>query len=600
MAAIASAASGNFSAGATWVGGIAPAPGDTVVVNAAHAVTFDVDAVIGSAPATGGTAALAANGAVTVAAGKVLEVAGDVIVGNVPLTFQAGSSLLSNPASGVIYLLTVGTVAGQTATRLVCNGTSGAHVTIRKKAGALGTFQGTTVPVSRGGKMTATFTDFIGLGTASSRAWTWSPTGSEVFITDDCTMNACGEWALSTGVSSTTSNRFRRSRWLSSVGTINMTLTGSTVATAGERILDRCSFDKIVVANVVGFLATENRFSQLSGGSTGPDWAAGSRDNIIISTGQVTLGNSALNSRWYVVLDSASNPHFIGASITRSQVFDQIIMECPNAAGPTDGDGLIVPNPTSPRTYTFTRCYMLPNVNGRSPGKLVAALGNANDSIIVEHCTAVLGGSTEQGVGVGETYNGYVGMLASMKSNLMYRTAGGAGYFLTRLGGSQQDIAVASTVDYNAGWGMSPGTDGNGVNALSGVGNFFSVSGMHQTHGITLAADPFVDKARNLAKWGLSKGGTGTYADARDNLFALTAGWNVADLIDYVIAGFQVTDIALKDAGHDGVTIGASDFSGSKSAALTGTAAAAIVEANVVAGGKQIVLTLTNETFIPI
>ena len=46
MAVITSAASGDFSAGATWVGGVVPGAADDVVIGAAHVVILDVDATI--------------------------------------------------------------------------------------------------------------------------------------------------------------------------------------------------------------------------------------------------------------------------------------------------------------------------------------------------------------------------------------------------------------------------------------------------------------------------------------------------------------------------------------------------------------------------
>lgn len=72
----------------------------------------------------------------------------------------------------------------------------------------------------------------------------------------------------------------------------------------------------------------------------------------------------------------------------------------------------------------------------------------------------------------------------------------------------------------------------------------------------------FVDETRNLASWDASLGGPGTAANAitemlKYNSSSFNSNYTIANAIAYVQAGFAPKETQLKDAGHDGVTIGA-------------------------------------------
>jgi hypothetical protein len=136
MTQILTAANGNWSAPATWVGGVVPSAGSNVVIN--HLVTMDVSQTLGTSPGSclsgGGTSASqtvpavlingyggyggsagnvnfsSSNGLLTVASGVTLTARGDVVCNVGGLTLNAGANLFfdtSLSAAGTMYLLEV-------------------------------------------------------------------------------------------------------------------------------------------------------------------------------------------------------------------------------------------------------------------------------------------------------------------------------------------------------------------------------------------------------------------------------------------------------------------------------------------------------------
>src|SRR5258706_1124210 len=93
MAAITTAAAGNWSVTGTWTGGVVPGNGDTITLN--HAVTCNDNRTIGVSPIAGAaTAAIVANSNLTIATGARLTCRGDVKLNaaNVQVVLSSGAA----------------------------------------------------------------------------------------------------------------------------------------------------------------------------------------------------------------------------------------------------------------------------------------------------------------------------------------------------------------------------------------------------------------------------------------------------------------------------------------------------------------------------
>lgn len=118
-----------------------------------------------------------------------------------------------------------------------------------------------------------------------------------------------------------------------------------------------------------------------------------------------------------------------------------------------------------------------------------------------------------------------------------------------------------TTADYNATYNGYVGTDGRGYN--SGISVFTLFSSAPGTHDITLSSMPFVDPTRNIGTWAIAKGQalpSDSYNTRVTAAYAYIKGSpsvRIKDLVRYVKAGWSVKRISLKNAGHDGATIGA-------------------------------------------
>jgi len=235
-------------------------------------------------------------------------------------------------------------------------------------------------------------------------------------------------------------------------------------------------------------------------------------------------------------------------------------------------------------------------------------------SITINHNTIHTVAQVETGIGVGENDLGYAGEITSLKSNLFWTNSSQtAGYKLVRQESTtKQDYVLATNADYNWGWNLGDGSDGNGYNSALSGNDMFS-TGTPDAHGST--GDPqFVDSSRNLPTYdieGLGNSAGTAWADATsytigDVVSAQTADYysntiinyrcitahtsasghatngqpgvasswrtnwefmslyrlredtsRIATLIDWVAAGFTPTNAALRGTAHDDGDIGA-------------------------------------------
>lgn len=561
---------GNWSTPATW-GGTAPVPGDTVQINVA--VTLDVNADIGTSGAAGSVAGtVAATGKLTIADGKTLTVRGDLVVtgtsaaplSNVRIEMGAGSVLVFDgtaASAGVQYRFWVGAASSQPALLRV-RGTQASHAVIKSNVagGALPAYQaGILINQSN---IDAEWLDFIDFGDATQNAWKpyMGSNANNYVRMVDCTFTRCGKLGFGTSIVGGTTFDLTRVKWYSTVATRTLTMTGTAAIGAGVRRLVGCCFDLEVELYSKDFTIEscvfERRFLTLNGATP---WASFKNNFFrnITSSGMSGAAGDMLDC-FYLEDSGTTNPHgpFLLVGYDAPWTVDGLIIESVTGGA---GDFLVGTNPGTPRLTTIKNCILLPSdpsvlgSGSYAAGKLMALLGGANMTVSNTHNTVVVSDGGETGNNVGETYAGHAGMISEFKSNLIWRpTPGTAGYKLTRIANTVQDIVAAANADYNWGWNLAAGNAGNGYHAAVTTTPMFS-TGTPDVHGGN--GDPqFVDWTRNLEKWAVTRGSTATTDANRraDGIAFLKADPTlIADLIAYVRAGFAPTNPAMEGAAHD-------------------------------------------------
>jgi hypothetical protein len=606
MAAITSAQAGNWSATATWTGGVVPGNGDSVTIN--HAVVADQNLTIGTGGVAGTTdvTIATASGKLTIAPGVTFVYKGDILTTGtfasvtVVLEVQAGATMRADTTGGR-RKIQLGNALNHR-NKILMQGTAGARVTMDATGGStwylLGNNNRTVV--------NAYYTDFKSMYDGTKYAYDWAGFGSsatDFFIVDRCT-------------------------WDAACGVIGRTESALTTVTTGLSITN-CRFENAAFATyclamsggVLGRKINGNVFMRPVWFSASTDLEFGTlaqpnylhmRPNIFPSSlasfkcffrfgvGESTDPSSNTSDISDIVLffDGSStwagsptitNPHgwnMAAAAVGNTQSIQRNLFL---SAG-VDGSGDIVLSPSSAPAansiYAIANNLSIPDMLDatRHPGRLTGFTpATANMHLYIRHNTLHCNeGVSEAGVfNIGETSNGTAGFVRQYRSNLAYALQGSHARLMT-----QQNSGTIAGYCQGTDASEDPCVSHNGI--MNVASSAFTISGggtpISNAYGVVAAsirnsagvntaptndvsADPeFVDPSRNLITWIRTKQASAgsNVADIAAALTYLQAHWFdgsathvLYEMKSWIEAGFAPTNTVYRDAGHDGVTIGA-------------------------------------------
>ncbi len=562
MAAKTTAQAGDWNTGATWTGGIKPSAGDSATLN--HNVTVSTTETVGTSGVAGTVDLTTAAGiTLTIQSGGTLTVSGDTLLTNSSTidvrgggTWRFDSSSSASPGT-TSYVCQIGSAHGGTSV-FKTTGTSGnrAIVTSVLTGGALpGRF--TDGGFLQGGNMTCDFATFTSIGNASTNAFNCSVGAGQTTYFRDCIFDTCGKMGSTFNLNATSNFDMQRCCWKNSPGKVFNIANGGAY-TSGTRLLHQNVFDNTLdFFSPLGWTVTENYFdlffSTLAGDFTS---FANNHVRFTNATGGISLYGPVTNNYFLCDDAAASNVHFIQCQSTMTVSGN--IFEFSGADG--TGDCITFGNPASAATVTIQNNICLPNAGGDDSGTPFSALGNVNLTIVFNHNTYFCG---TQGAAVGETYIGHAGMVSSFKSNIAYDSSA-RGYVIQDSGVNDavSDLVTSANLDYNCAYNTLAGSNGHGVNNLE----FSSGSPGANNKDVN---PQFYNSARDVSAYDAACGGAGTFANLRTEMkkrndTGFNSLYTPTALVSWVKNGFRVRNRQLRNAGHDGATIGAMGYVSSK------------------------------------
>ena len=542
-AMITSAQDGNWSASSTWIGGIVPTVGDSVIIN--HNVTVDSNVTAGTSPADNTTFDLTVANNLTseliIPDGVTLTVAGNVAIlsgtGNGAnaregLLMGANSHLIIN-STGPAYYMKEGQF-----TNYKINGTALSRSSIEVQGGGSAKIEGLNTAANTG--WNAKYLDIKGFTNADGVNVYVESSAYYPAIFDHCNFIGNGRQA------------FKANQITSIITFTNCTESGSNATTSTQwEMIGKKGNSTISMSNsVIGDFID---FNPPSGWNITNNYLGAGYNtaisNPLISSGEnfAAFNNNVVHGTNQDAEMDADNTYFINDTTVDNggvmrpmlqQSDHHIIGSIIDMPFEAIGNGdMIAPTGLvgAPNfTFTFKNNLFLPSIDGGSAGKVISFFNYVgNVSTVVENNTAIstrwnksvpetgMVGFGEMGVGAcvdDASCGNRSGMVSSFKNNLVWadpsKIFGGllspdgsnvfsppqGGFKAVRWNSLLQDMMKASDVDYNWGWNLDTG-EVAGYFPYTATPTFFSTNyGVPDVHGGN-GNPQFVDSTRNYATY---------------------------------------------------------------------------------------------------
>lgn len=482
----------------TWVGGVVPGNGDSILIPTTDTITVRDTRIIGTS-GVAGTAAITetSNGALVIASGGFLKVRGDMLTG--ASVSSPGITSLNVQAGGIWEwdgsIAAVQYVAHCTANGFYYNyaagGSIGSHAIIRSNAGGpFGRF--TNGGFNTVGGWVATYTEFTRLGDATHSAidMNMSPgSGSDSGIKWDVqnsTFTNFGYIAQANGISTNGFFRHDNNIHINSTGgeIFHNWQNGGTVGT-GTREIKGNLFDTSfsVIFFPAAFTIQNNYFSgamTLGGTVAWVSW----NNNFYVATGGDNVQVGPITNSYTVLNVDVGNPHLYlitdGVNCdTTGSIFEQM-----GVVSTDSGEYLIrASDTTSPQTCTFKNNLFQPEITGHSTLEVTSTIQNVNIKYVLEHNTwfggfnhgAITNPNGAFGmVDLGEGGNGPALSITSNKSNILWNpqfTNYLSGFFnmadVSTSASPTSNYCTAAACDYNSMLGVNTTVSGTNSGSLA-------------------------------------------------------------------------------------------------------------------------------------